>query len=96
MDDIMTVEEVSKYLRICEKTVYHLAKQGSLPVTGVGNDSRFYRSEIDQMLKRLSTHMKHILVIDDAPVEVPLGSSGIQHILGIQTHLGKKHCQFVH
>ena len=67
MDDIMTVEEVGEYLHLCKKTIYQLAKQGSLPVTRVGNNLRFYRSEIDHVLKRFSKHTRHILVIDDAP-----------------------------
>ena len=54
MDDIMTVDEVSEYLHICKKTVYHLAKQGALPVTHVGSNLRFYRSDIDQVLKKNS------------------------------------------
>jgi|WetSurMetagenome_2_1015567.scaffolds.fasta_scaffold627245_1 excisionase family DNA binding protein len=89
MDDIMTVEEVSDYLHICKKTVYQLVKQGSLPSTRVGNNLRFYRSEIDRMLKRFSKNMRHILVVDDAPavcsmIKRVLEDSG--HIVMISTN----------
>lgn len=63
----MTATEVSEYLHLCRKTVYHLAKYGTIPSTRVGNNLRFYRSEVDQFMKRLSNPAKHVMVVDDAP-----------------------------
>ena len=46
---IMTLREVSKYLRIHEMTVYRHAKNGSLPGFRIGGGWRFRRVDIERM-----------------------------------------------
>lgn len=45
---IMTVKEVSEYLRLAESTVYKLAQEGKLPGRKIGGAWRFSREGIDQ------------------------------------------------
>jgi excisionase family DNA binding protein len=44
---IMTVREVSEYLRVHSTTVYRLLKQDKLPAFRVGSDWRFNADAID-------------------------------------------------
>jgi excisionase family DNA binding protein len=48
--EIMTIEEVAKYLRIPVSTVYRLAQQGRIPANKIGRQWRFYRPMIQQWL----------------------------------------------
>jgi excisionase family DNA binding protein len=48
---IMTVNELAKYLRLHEQTVYRMAKEGVLPSYKVGNRWRFDKPSIDAWLK---------------------------------------------
>lgn len=45
-NDIMTIKEVSEYLKLTEKTAYRLAAQGKIPGFKVGGSWRFRREEI--------------------------------------------------
>lgn len=65
MDDLMTVDEVASYLHLCKKTVYHLARQGTIPASKIGTNVRFYHSDIEQMLRPADVP-KQYLVIDDS------------------------------
>jgi excisionase family DNA binding protein len=47
MNKIMTVREVSEYLRVHSTTVYRLLKKGKLPAFRVGSDWRFNVDAID-------------------------------------------------
>ena len=46
-DAVMTVKEVSAYLRLAESTVYKLAQEGQLPGRKVGGAWRFSRKSIE-------------------------------------------------
>ena len=48
--DIMTIKEVSEYLKLAEKTAYRLAAQGKIPSFKVGGSWRFRKSEIDRWI----------------------------------------------
>lgn len=50
LDAILTVKEVSSYLRLAESTVYKLAQEGKLPGRKVGGNWRFSREEIERWL----------------------------------------------
>jgi len=66
MFKFMTVEEVANYLRVTEKTIYRLLKQGKIPATKVGNQWRFDTNSIDEWLQRNSVPMKvKRLCLDD-------------------------------
>ena len=50
--DIMTVDEVRKYLKVHRSTVYRLAEEGKIPASKVGRVWRFKKESIDTWLKR--------------------------------------------
>ncbi|MEC9290887.1 MAG: helix-turn-helix domain-containing protein [Pseudomonadota bacterium] len=50
-NDIMTMKEVSEYLKLNEKTAYRLTSEGKLPAFKVGGSWRFRKSEIDRWIK---------------------------------------------
>ncbi|MBN2121338.1 MAG: PTS sugar transporter subunit IIA [Candidatus Omnitrophica bacterium] len=49
--NILTTQELSKYLKLNEKTVIKMAQSGELPGFKVGNQWRFYLSTIDEYLQ---------------------------------------------
>ncbi|GHU61592.1 PTS fructose transporter subunit IIA [Spirochaetia bacterium] len=56
-DDILTIDEVAKYLRVSERTVYDWAQKGEIPSGKIGTVWRFKKSEIEKWVNdRLSTH----------------------------------------
>lgn len=58
-DDILTIEEVAKYLRVSERTVYDWAQKGEIPSGKIGTVWRFKKSEIEKWVnERLSSNTK--------------------------------------
>ena len=58
-DDILTIEEVAKYLRVSERTVYDWAQKGEIPAGKIGTVWRFKKSEIETWVnERLSSNIK--------------------------------------
>ncbi len=56
-DDILTIEEVAKYLRVSERTVYDWAQKGEIPAGKIGTVWRFKKSDIEKWVNdRLSTN----------------------------------------
>ena len=51
-NDIMTIKELSKYLKIAEKTSYRFALEKKIPGFKVGGAWRFRRVEIDNWIKK--------------------------------------------
>jgi PTS system nitrogen regulatory IIA component len=47
-DDILTIDEVAKYLRVSERTVYDWAQKGDIPSGKIGTVWRFKKSEIEK------------------------------------------------
>lgn len=47
---VMTLEEVSKYLRLSKSTVYRMANEGRIPVSKIGRRWRFRKDVIDGWL----------------------------------------------
>ena len=55
-DSILTIEEVAKYLRVSERTIYDWAQKGEIPSGKIGTIWRFKKSEIEQWVnEKLST-----------------------------------------
>lgn len=55
-DDILTIEEVAKYLRVSERTVYDWAQKGEIPCGKIGTVWRFKKAEIEKWVnERLSS-----------------------------------------
>jgi PTS system nitrogen regulatory IIA component len=54
-DDILTIEEVARYLRVSERTVYDWAQKGEIPAGKIGTVWRFKKLEIEKWVNdRLS------------------------------------------
>jgi len=50
-DEIMTIKEVAKYLKMNEKTIYNLIKKKEIPAFKVGGNWRFKKSIIDKWIE---------------------------------------------
>ncbi|MFI3257697.1 MAG: PTS sugar transporter subunit IIA [Spirochaetales bacterium] len=57
-DDILTIEEVAKYLRVSERTVYDWAQKGEIPSGKIGTVWRFKKSEIEKWVNERLTSGK--------------------------------------
>ena len=55
-DEIMTVEELAKYLKTGVATIYKLAQEGKIPATKVGNQWRFRKEKIDKWLDKVGKY----------------------------------------
>ena len=49
-DEIMTLKDVSEYLKIAEKTLYGYVQKGILPGIKIGSAWRFRKADIDSWL----------------------------------------------
>ncbi|MDR2607609.1 MAG: PTS sugar transporter subunit IIA [Treponema sp.] len=69
-DDILTIEEVAKYLRVSERTVYDWAQKGEIPSGKIGTVWRFKKSDIEKWVDdRLCGHR-----FDNRPAAVHVDS----------------------
>ena len=56
-EDILTIDEVAKYLRVSERTVYDWAQRGEIPSGKIGTVWRFKKSELEKWVNdRLSAN----------------------------------------
>ena len=56
-DAILTIEEVARYLRVSERTVYDWAQKGEIPCGKIGTVWRFKKAEIENWVnERLSVN----------------------------------------
>jgi len=56
-DSILTIEEVARYLRVSERTVYDWAQKGDIPCGKIGTVWRFKKTEIENWVnERLSVN----------------------------------------
>lgn len=51
MDSIMTLSEISKYLKLSEKTLQKMVKNNKIPCTKIANQWRFSQEMIDEWLR---------------------------------------------
>ncbi len=49
-DSVMTITELSAYLKISKSTLYKLAQEGKLPGQKIGRHWRFHKVVIDRWL----------------------------------------------
>jgi len=52
IDEIMSIKDVSEYLRIPISTVYKLAQSGQIPGVKVGKHWRFVKKDLDQLFEK--------------------------------------------
>lgn len=50
-DEVLTLQECSRYLKIAESTIYLLARKGKLPCQKVGRNWRFSKQALDMWLR---------------------------------------------
>jgi len=53
-ENLLTAEQVARYLRVDRFTVYRLVTQKKIPAFKVGNQWRFKRELLDEWLKKNS------------------------------------------
>ncbi len=50
-DEILTIKELARYLKIAEKTTYRFVSEGRISGFKVGGSWRFRKSEIDRWIR---------------------------------------------
>jgi PTS system nitrogen regulatory IIA component len=48
MEEIMTLEEMAKYLKVKPQTIYTWAQSGKIPAAKLGKEWRFRKSVVDK------------------------------------------------
>ena len=48
MEEIMTIEEIAKYLKLKPQTIYTWAQNGKIPAAKLGKEWRFKKTVIDK------------------------------------------------
>lgn len=57
-DEILTLEEVSRYLRLNKSTVYRMAQAGKIPAVKVGKVWRFKACKVNEWLEKSSNESR--------------------------------------
>jgi excisionase family DNA binding protein len=66
MNDILTAQDLSEYLKITTTTIHKLAQQGKIPCFKIGSEWRFKKDLIDKWLESGADNApRKILVVDD-------------------------------
>ncbi len=55
MQDMMTVLEVMRHLKVCRATVQRWCKEGKLPAVKIGKEYRIRRSDLERWYETLRT-----------------------------------------
>jgi excisionase family DNA binding protein len=78
MNEIMTAQELSAYLKITTTTIYKLAQQGDIPSFKIGSEWRFKKDLIDRWLEKgAGLAPRKVLVVDDETVICDLFSKAL-------------------
>ena len=73
MEELLTLREAAKKLRVAEVTLYRLARQGRVPAVKVGGGWRFEPGVLDAWLAQGGGRREaRVLVVDDDPVVLDL------------------------
>jgi excisionase family DNA binding protein len=56
-EDVLNLEEASRYLRIKRRTLYSLAARGDVPAAKIGGQWRFRRSQLDGLFEESRPHV---------------------------------------
>lgn len=58
-DQVLTIDELSAYLKIAKSTLYKLAQEGRLPGQKIGKHWRFRKASIDRWLEETNQSSRH-------------------------------------
>ena len=58
-EEMMTLDEVAKYLKIDDQTAYRLSQQGKLPAFKVGGQWRFKQEDINKWINEQYNQKKN-------------------------------------
>jgi len=64
--DILTIDELSTYLKIPKSTLYKLVREGKVPCQKIGRHWRFRKEAIDRWLEERHADTKDGGVLHDA------------------------------
>ena len=56
LDDVLTIKELSAYLKIPKSTLYKLVREGKIPSQKIGRHWRFRKRAIDRWLEETRTN----------------------------------------
>ena len=57
-DAVMTVTEVSEFLKMGDSTIYRLAKEGKIPARKVGGMWRFSRQSLNEWIGKIPADLE--------------------------------------
>ena len=52
MEELLTIDELAKYLKISKHTIYKMLEKGEIPAFKIANQWRFKRSDIDEWIEK--------------------------------------------
>lgn len=85
MDELLTPQELAKYLKLNPTTVIRKAHKGEIPAIRIGRRFRFNREQIDRwLLQKTMGRPAQILVIDDEPIIAQLFRDSLPEKNGYQ------------
>jgi excisionase family DNA binding protein len=58
IDKVLTIEELSDYIKISKSTLYKLVREGKVPSQKIGRHWRFHKDAIDSWLKKAGNSAK--------------------------------------
>ena len=52
MEELITLEELSRYLKISKPTLYKMVEKGKIPALKIGSQWRFKKAEINRWVEK--------------------------------------------
>jgi len=52
MEELLTLEELSRYLKISKPTLYKMVEKGRIPALKIGNQWRFKKEDINRWVEK--------------------------------------------
>lgn len=52
MEDLLTLEELARYLKISKPTLYKMVEKGKIPALKIANQWRFKKDDINRWLEK--------------------------------------------
>lgn len=81
---VLTVEEVSRRLRVSEATVYNLIRGGQLPAFRVGRSWRIDEGDLDEYIRRQKRRLRQVQILVHCFTTVEL--SDLLLLMSIRVH----------